>query len=142
MALEMLTKLNDICIFVSNIERSVKFYTQKLGFKIKRRQPGYVEFNFQGTSVTLWQANGVQQAIPSEHLGENGHHFMLAVRVPTMNDVDRIWKELSKKGVDFISLPETYLWGARAIYFKDIEGNIWEVFAWEKDEGPGLIASV
>jgi len=44
--LNKLLKLNDIWLFVSDFEQSLYFYTQKLGFKIKRLQPGYVEFNF------------------------------------------------------------------------------------------------
>ncbi len=139
MALEKLTKLSDICLFVTDIERSVQFYTNKLGFKIKRRQPGYVEFLFQGTSVTLWQIPGMHGAIPPQHLGDNGHHFMIAVRVDTFGEVDSIWAELEQNGVELLSPPETYPWSARAAYFKDIDENIWEIFAWESNEEPGLL---
>ena len=139
MALEKLAKLSDICLFVKDIERSVEFYTKKLGFKIKRRQPGYVEFIFQGTSVTLWQIPGMHCAIPPQHLGDNGHRFMIAVRVETFGDVDSIWAELEQNGVELISPPKTYPWSARAAYFKDIDGNIWEIFAWEDNEEPGLL---
>jgi hypothetical protein len=133
-----LRKLNDICLFVKDLEESERFYTEKLGFTVKRHQPGYVEFDFDGTSVTLWKTSGVFAAIDKEHLGGSGHHFMLAVRVPRLQDVDEIAATLKTNGVTIISAAQTYPWGARALYFTDNEGNIWEVFAWEEGNGPGL----
>ena len=52
--LEMLTKLNDICLFVKDFQGALKFYTEKFGFKVKRLQPdpehaNYAEFEFHGT---------------------------------------------------------------------------------------------
>ena len=44
----LLTKLNDICLFVDDLEETAAFYTTKLGFAVRRRQPGYIEFEFQG----------------------------------------------------------------------------------------------
>ena len=32
--------------------------------------------------LTLWQKDGVIEAMGDQHLGEYGHHFMLAVKVP------------------------------------------------------------
>lgn len=137
--LRRLQKLNDICLYVPDLEEAVKFYTEKMDFKIKRRQPGYVEFDFQGTSLTLWQVDGVYLALKKEHLGGMGHHFMLAVKVVASQEVDEIYEELTRRGVECISLPTTYPWGARAVYFKDLIGNIWEIFAWEEIDGPGLL---
>lgn len=139
MKTHMLKKLNDICLFVQNFEESVLFYTEKMRFEIIRRQPGYVEFDFVGTSVTLWNEEGVYAAIGKEELGGPGHHFMLAVRVPQLEDVDDIISDLESRGVKIISRPRTYAWGSRAAYFKDNSENIWEVFAWEEGPGPGLL---
>lgn len=137
--LEKLTQLNDICLFVDDLAACEAFYTEKLDFTVKRVQPGYREFEFQGTSVTMWERTGVFAAMPEEALGPKGHRFMLAVRVPTNAEVDEIWEELMKRGVPAVTPPKTYPWGARAAYFTDPEGNIWEVFAWEEGLGPGLL---
>lgn len=137
----LLTKLNDICLFVDDLEETAAFYTTKLGFAVRRRQPGYIEFEFRGTSVTLWENRGVSAAIPESDRGGDGHHFMLAVRVPHLENVDMIASTLKQRGVVFISEPQTYPWGARAAYFKDNNGNIWEIFAWQEGDGPGLLAS-
>ncbi|MBS4208207.1 VOC family protein [Bacillus sp. FJAT-50079] len=137
--LNMLTKLNDICFYVPDLEEAVQFYTEKMGFEIRRRQPGYVEFLFQGTSLSLWQVDGVYHAVKKEHLGAIGHHFMMAINVPTIKDVDELHEELIGRGVECIAPPKTFPFGARAVYFKDIIGNIWEVFAWVEGNGPGIL---
>ncbi|MFF2447406.1 VOC family protein [Neobacillus sp. NPDC058068] len=137
--LSLLKKLNDICLFVPNVEEAVQFYTDKMGFELVRRQPGYVQFDFQGTSLTLWQEDGVYRAIQKEYLGGEGNHFMLAIKVPSLEDVDQLYEELVNRGVECISPPETYQWGSRAVYFRDLNKNIWEIFAWEEGNGPGLL---
>lgn len=143
-SLEKLTKLNDICLFVDDFQGSLKFYTEKFGFKVIRLQPdpehaNYAQFDFQGTAVTLWQKDGVIEAMGDEHLGPCGHHFMLAVKVPELGDVDAICEELTANGVECFQKPTTYPFGSRAAYFLDYEKNIWEVFAWEEGNGPGLL---
>ena len=142
--LEMLTKLNDICLYVKDFQGALKFYTEKFGFKVKRLQPdeehaNYAEFEFQGTGVTLWQQDGLDECFDRKYIDGEGHHFMIAVKVPKLQDVDDIANELIGNGVICIGQPTTYGFGSRAAYFLDFEKNIWEVFAWEEGNGPGLL---
>ena len=143
-SLQKLRKLNDICLFVDDFKGSLNFYVEKFGFKVVRLQPdpenaNYAEFEFNGTSVTLWQKDGVIETMGNEHLGEYGHHFMIAVKVPEMKDVDDIYEELTANGVECFQKPTTYPFGSRAAYFLDYEKNVWEVFAWEEGNGPGIL---
>lgn len=142
-SLEKLAKLNDICLFVDDFWGSLNYYVEKFCFRVIRLQPdpehaNYAEFDFNGTGVTLWQRDGVVAAM-GDHLGEYGHHFMLAVKVPALADVDAIYQELTANGVECIQQPTTYEFGSRAAYFLDYEKNIWEVFAWKEGNGPGLL---
>ena len=143
-SLQKLTKVNDICLFVKDFQGSLKFYTEKFGFKVKRLQPdpehaNYAEFEFQGTSVTLWDKKGLCEVVDHTYIDGEGHHFMIAVKVPALKDVDDIYDELTANGVNCIKEPTTFEFGSRAAYFLDFEGNVWEVFAWEEGNGPGLI---
>lgn len=143
-SLDKLAKVNDICLFVDDFKGSLEFYKEKFGFKVKRLQPdevhaNYAEFDFHGTSVTLWDKKGVLEIMNTDDLGEYGHRFMIAVKVPQVKDVDDIYEELTKNGVICIKEPVTYPFGSRAAYFCDHEKNIWEVFAWEEGNGPGLL---
>lgn len=142
--LDKLTHINDICLFVDDFQNSLKFYTEKFGFKVKRLQPdeqnaNYAEFEFHGTSVTLWQADGLYEVVDRKHIEGIAHKFMIAILVPEIQDVDDIYNELTANGVECIGLPRTFEFGSRAAYFKDYEGNVWEVFAWEEGNGPGLL---
>lgn len=136
--LEALTRINDICFFVPDMEKAVDFYCSKMNFKIKlQRENLYTIFDFCGTGLTLWQENEVAEyAIDSQYFGEKGGRFMIAIKVPLSEDVDHIASELIKNGVECISPPKNYHWNCRAVYFRDVFGYIWEVFAWlgEKEE--------
>jgi catechol 2,3-dioxygenase-like lactoylglutathione lyase family enzyme len=143
-ALDKLDKVNDICLFVKDFSGSIKFFTEKFGLKLKRLQPdsenaNYAEFDFRGTSVTLWDKKGVCEVIDSKYLDGEGHHFMIALKVPGIQDVDDIYKALTQNGVTCIKPPATYPFGSRAAYFLDYERNIWEIFAWLEGNGPGLL---
>jgi catechol 2,3-dioxygenase-like lactoylglutathione lyase family enzyme len=144
-ALDQLTRLNDICLYVRDFDASLKFYVEKFGFRVKRLQPNpeqanYAEFEFQGTAVTMWQIDGVRALLSEDVLGEAGHHFMIAVKVDSPGTVDEIHSELSRRGVVCARMPETYPFGARSAYYLDNEKNIWEVFAWvDGENGPGLL---
>lgn len=143
--LDMLTKINDICLYVNDFKGSLKFYTEKFGFKVKRLQPNpenanYAEFDFKGTSISIWEKKGgVYEAFDRKYIDGNGHSFMIAIKVPTLQDVDDIYEELTENGVNCILKPETFPFGARASYYQDFENNIWEVFAWVEGNGPGLL---
>lgn len=142
--LDKLTKVNDICLYVKDFQGALKFYTEKFGFKVKRLQPdpehaNYAEFEFCGTGVTLWEKTGVCDVIDHKYIDGEGHPFMIAVKVPKLQDVDDIAAELIGNGVNCIKEPTTYGFGSRAAYFQDFEKNIWEVFAWEEGNGPGLL---
>lgn len=142
--LDMLTNINDICLFVKDFQGSLKYYTEKFGFKIKRLQPdsehaNYAEFEFHGTAVTLWEKKGLCEVLDQAYVDGEGHHFMIAVKVPTMQDVEDISSELIKNGVNCIKHPTVYEFGSKAAYFQDFEKNIWEVFAWQEGNGPGLL---
>ncbi|MEF9970750.1 MAG: VOC family protein [Oscillospiraceae bacterium] len=142
--LDLLMHMNDICLFVDDFQGSLKYYTEKFGLKLKRLQPdeehaNYAEFDFHGASVTLWQSDGIYKVVDRKYIEGQGHHFMIAIKVPKLQDVDDIYAELTANGVNCIGLPTTFEFGSRAAYFQDFEKNIWEVFAWEEGNGPGLI---
>jgi len=126
-----LTHINDICLFVPDMTKAIEFYTKKMEFEIEfQRALDYVILKFQGTSLTLWNENEIKKyAIDKEYIDGNGHHFMIAIRLNNINDVVNASNHLKKNGVECIAEPKDYHWRCRAAYFKDIFGNIWELFA-------------
>lgn len=51
-------------------------------------------------------------------------------------EIDRLYTELTAKGVPFQGPPEDYVWNARCAYFTDPDDTLWELYAW-LDGGPG-----
>ena len=141
--LKKLRKINDLCLFVKDFDGAVDFFTKKFEFELKRLQPNeeeanYAEFVFEGTSLTLWQRDGLTEVVDEKYLAGKGHNYMVAIKVDTVEDVNRIHDRLLENGVNCIKAPENYKFGSRAAYYQDFEENIWEVFAWiEGGDGPG-----
>lgn len=144
-SLSKINKINDLCLFVKDFKGTVEFFTKKFGFELKRLQPNekdanYAEFNFKGTSLTLWQRDGVTSVIDQKYLAKEGHNYMIAIKVDTVEDVNEIHNKFKKNGVVCIKEPQDYIFGSRAAYYLDCERNIWEIFAWlDGKNGPGLL---
>lgn len=139
-------RINDICLFVSDFWGSYNYFTNVFGFEAKRFQPNkeeasYCEFIFEDTTVTMWdRAAVIRDAIDQRYLGEGTtHHFMIAIKVQTPDEVTQISNDFKERGAKIIKEPTDYEFGTRAAYFQDFEDNIWEIFAWFEGNGPGLV---
>jgi len=44
-----------------------------------------------------------------------------------VEDVERVFRELSGRGVSFIGTPKDRPWGQRSVYFRDPEGHLVEI---------------
>lgn len=145
--LKHMTELNDICFFVKDFKGSLDFFTTKFGFEVIRYQPNketanYVQFKFNNTSLTMWERDAVASVIDKKYIdgSGDGHPFMMAIKVDTVDIVNEIHDQLVHNGVTCIKEPTNYEFGSRASYYLDFENNIWEVFAWvEGGDGPGLV---
>jgi catechol 2,3-dioxygenase-like lactoylglutathione lyase family enzyme len=131
MALGLDHPITDICLLVQDLDRSIPFY-EKLGFRLRRRNPGFADFDAAGTTLALWESRHV-----AEHVGFSAdgaekpvHKVMTAFRVDSPAIVHAVYDELTAKGVPVLARPKTYEWNATCLYFSDPDGNTWEVYAW------------
>ena len=130
MSLDALRKLTDVGLFVSDMDRAVRFYGSTLGFELKRRDIGFAEFRTEGVGLALWEVSDVTQALALANTPRQGLTAMVAVRVETAETVDRLHDELAARGVQMVQPPTTHAWNARTAYFRDPDGNLWEIYAW------------
>ena len=130
MSLDALRNLTNIGLFVSDIERAVDFYEETLGFELTRRDIGFAEFHTNGVGLALWEVSDITSALALEDTPRQGLSTMVAVRVDSGDAVDALHAELVSKGVHVVKPPVTYSWNARATYFSDPDGNLWEIYAW------------
>jgi predicted enzyme related to lactoylglutathione lyase len=114
----MIKHVKLISIPVTNQDRALEFYTQKLGFRVHTDQPfnerqRWIELSIPGgeTMVTLFTPEGHENRIggfyPATFCCEN---------------IRKTYEELSARGVEFVGPPKEEPWGSFAM-FKDIDGN-------------------
>ena len=113
----MIRGVKFVSIPVTDQDRALAFYTDKLGFRVLTDQPfseqqRWIELGIPGadTRVVLFSMDdGLQPG------------SMMNMALWT-DDVERTARELKEKGVEFVSDPKKEPWGTFAI-FKDLDGN-------------------
>ncbi|SDN34706.1 VOC family protein [Ensifer sp. YR511] len=125
-------RISDICLLVDDIDRTVDFYVDKLGFELRRQAEGFADFKGNGVTLAAWELNHINAhaGVSNRRADECVHKACVAVELERPADVDRYYGELSAKGVPFYSPPDDYVWNARCAYFTDPDGTLWEIYAW------------
>jgi uncharacterized protein len=131
--------ITDTCVLVRDLETSVAFYRDRLGFALLHRAPGFADFAGAGHTFALWE-----RAHIAEHAGvsvdlEASASLAIAVRLADAAEVDAAYAELFEKGVPFVRPPADYPWNARCVYFAGPDGEIWELYAWLPGGAPGKL---
>jgi len=103
---------------VKNQDASLKFYTEKLGFKVVTDQPmgpgqRWIELMIPGADT------GLALFTPEGHEKRIGDFQSISF---WCDDVFATAKALKSKGVDFDTEPRAEQWGTMAI-IKDVDGN-------------------
>jgi len=114
----MIRQIKFVGIYVSDQDRALAFYTEKLGFKVVTDQPmgekqRWIELRIPGaeTGVVLFTPDGHEDRIGSFFNGSFAS-----------DDVVKTYEELKGRGVEFSGPPQTQPWGTFAT-FMDPDGN-------------------
>ena len=114
----MIKNIKFVTVPVTDQNRALDFYTDKLGFTIITDQPfdekqRWIELRVPKaeTRVVLFTLDGDEKRIGS-----------MMPATFACDDIDETYKELSARGVQFMGEPEKQDWGTYAM-FKDSEGN-------------------
>jgi uncharacterized protein len=136
MEFDQLHAISEICLLVQDLDRSVAFYTEKLGFTVKNRHDGFVAFESRGVGLVVWQSSYVpDEPRPLSHMpGTLDHRACVSIRLPSGADVDAWYRKLAAMDVPFQRLPANYPWGARSCYFMDPDKILWELYAETADD--------
>ena len=113
-----------ITFFVSDLDKSAKFYEETLGLEKKYRYASYVGFECGGVEIGL---------VPK--LSEQSKVNRMSPSVTFLtDDVEKSYGELKKRGVKFIDELHEETWGGRQATFADPDGNIIEIaqINWKK----------
>ncbi len=136
-------ELDGIRLLVKDFDKCFKFYSETLGLKVTWGKIGgeYASFELGGpTGLSIFKSDLMANAIGNaDKKLPVGSREKIALILKSDN-VDKIYKELSEKGVEFIKEPTDMTgWGIRTVHFRDPEENLIEVWTelpkekWDKD---------
>ncbi|MGO9946165.1 MAG: VOC family protein [Steroidobacteraceae bacterium] len=114
----MITQLKFVGIPTKDQDRALKFYTEKLGFDVATDQV----FDEKQRWIELRVANSATRVVlftPDGHESRIGTFFNGSF---ACDDVAATYRQLTARGVEFVSGPEKQPWGEFAV-FKDPDGN-------------------
>ena len=114
----MITHVKFVSIPTTDQDRSLAFYTEKLGFKVVTDQP----FDGNQRWIELRIANSDTRFVIfkfDEGMMKVGGSFNGAL---ACDNIDRTYDELTAKGVEFLGPPKKEPWGS-FVAFKDPDGN-------------------
>lgn len=132
-----MNKITCICLGVRNMEKSIQFYRDKLGFltEEKNDNPTVVFFNTPGTKFELFPlellAQDISKDAPTEICSGFGG-FTLAYNVKQKEDVEKVIEVVRSAGAKIVKEPQDVFWGGYHAYFADMDGYYWEV-VWGPD---------
>lgn len=113
-------KVDIVSIPVKNQDRALKFYIEKLGFKLETDAPfgeglRWIELSspYGGTRVALFTPFGQEDRVG----GFSNVVFSCS------DDLQQTYETLVNKGVEFVQPPKKESWGISAL-FKDSEDNV------------------
>ncbi len=129
----MNARISVITLGVDDLERSVKFYRDGLGFATqgivgKEFEFGAVAF-FElsgGLRLALWPRksiahdSGLALAMPSATEITLGHNVM------SRTEVDQVMQQAAASGAKIVKPAAETFWGGYAGYFQDPDGHLWE----------------
>ena len=107
--------LNHVIIYVRDVEPSLKFYRDKLGFEVIESMRGYARLKSPVGGTTLALHVTKDRKPPP-----GTRQIVLYFETRDLGDVCR---ELAKKGVRFDQLPARMPWGWDHAYLRDPDGH-------------------
>jgi uncharacterized protein len=129
--------ITDFCFLVEDVERSVAFYRDKLGFALRTKAEGFADFKTEHVAFALWEIDHIAKTvgISNKRPGPGVHRSIGAIELKKPEEVDALYEQLVARGVSFIAPPKDYPWLARCIYFTDPDEYLWAIYSWLDELG-------
>lgn len=130
----MKARITAITIGVDDLERSLAFYRDGLGFPSK----GIVGQEFEYGAVAffelrpdfmlaLWPRDSIARDSGLRKTAPSVTEFTIAHNVASAKEVDSVMAQAKKAGAKIVKPASKTFWGGYAGYFQDPDGHLWEV---------------
>ena len=123
----MKPRISMITLGVNDLEKSIKFYKEGLGFPKMESPPEVAFFTLNGSWLGLYARDALADdaMVSSEGSGFGG--FALAHNVTSEAEVDQTIAQALSSGATLAKAAQKTSWGGYSGYFKDPDGHLWEV---------------
>lgn len=119
-------EIDYIALFVSDVDRSVAFYRDALGFQFdKLPKDGGTEGWSGKLKIGIYDRSWLAKLFVDR--GEekiSGHPFLLSM---TVDDLDRAYQKLLDLNIKITSPPTVMPWGQRLLFLEDPDRNLLEI---------------
>ncbi|MFJ5965647.1 VOC family protein [Bacillus sp. NPDC093026] len=119
-------KMKYTILYVNDVEASIHFYQDLLGFPIKLRVESYVEFDTGEVTLSINSRQDVRETLglPVREIDTSSQTFEIGFVV---DDVDQTVAALKETGVQLIKEPMKKPWGQTLAYVSDPDGHFIEI---------------
>ena len=121
-----ITRLNHAVLYVSDLERSVRFYTEVLGFNLLARVPEEGEplvwamLQCDEVTMMLQDRKSFEEDLPNVAKGSIGGSLVFYIDVAGINEV---YEQLKGRVEIAVDLRDTW-YGRREFAFRDLDGYV------------------
>ncbi len=130
----MKPRLTVLTIGVDDLERSLNFYREGLGFATegiigKQFDHGAVAFfDLQpGLKLAIWPRTSLAHDTGLPMGQPSATEFSLGHNVASSDEVDAVMGQAQRAGAHIVKPAQDTFWGGYAGYFQDPDGHLWEV---------------
>jgi uncharacterized protein len=130
----MKPRINVLTLGVTNLEKSVQFYRDGLGFYTngivgKEFEHGAAAFfDLQnGLKLALWPKKSIAADTQLPEQAPSATEFTIGHNVGSKEEVNAIMEQAKKAGAAIIKPAADTFWGGYSGYFQDPNGHLWEI---------------
>ena len=143
-----MNRITIICLGVRDMERSIRFYKDGLGFQTNETSysPPVIFFNTSvGLKLELYPLDLLAKDINYDNppaIGSGFGGITLAYNVKSREEVEQTVELAKNAGAKIEKEPQDVFWGGHHAYFSDPDGYYWEVaygYDFKYDENDMLI---
>jgi uncharacterized protein len=123
-----------ITLGVDNLERSLKFYRDGLGFPTegiigKEYEHGAVAlFTLQGgLMLSLFERDNLALDATVPRTATSPTEFSIGQLLGSKEEVDAVMAQAAKAGAKIVKPAQDAFWGGYSGYFQDPDGHLWEI---------------
>ena len=130
----MKPRISVLTIAVDDLERSLRFYREGLGFP----SPGIVGKEFEhgavaffdlqdGLKLAAWRREDLAHDCGLPKIQGSGADLSIGHNVASEREVDAVMEQALKAGAHIVKKAQKTFYGGYAGYFQDPDGHLWEV---------------